>query len=170
MAIPGANTGSFTDPLRLKLVPMTEEHARQICRWRYEGEYAVYNAASWEEMAERGEEFADPDIRARQYFSAVDDNGELCGFAQFFPLVGVTRIGLGLRPDLCGRGLGSRFAAMIASEARRRKPGDEIDLEVFTWNRRAIRAYEKAGFVRTDTYVRPTPAGPAEFHCMVYRG
>lgn len=151
-----------------RLVPMTEEHGRQICDWRYDGDYAIYNWKPWEEMEKTGEEFADPEIRAQQYCSAIDADGQLCGFAQLFPMVGVTRLGLGLRPDLCGHGWGSRFVEMIVEAAKRRKPGDEIDLEVLTWNARAIRAYEKAGFVRTDTYVRQTPTGPAEFHCMVY--
>jgi len=56
----------------------------------------------------------------------------------------------------------------IVKEARRRAPHDEIDLEVLTWNDRAIRTYEKAGFERTDTYRRMTPSGMAQFHCMVY--
>jgi ribosomal protein S18 acetylase RimI-like enzyme len=206
-----------------RLMPMNEDHARQICEWRYDGPYAIYNWSSWEELCLKHEEFTDPEIRAQQYLSAIDVSetvgtsvgytigsigaanttnfdstgsigaidrsiGEagttgaivdgvanaaspdrLCGFAQLFPLVGVTRLGLGLRPDLCGRGLGSAFSKLIAQEARTRRPANEIDLEVLVWNTRAIKAYERAGFHIADTYERGTPTGPDIFHCMVYR-
>ena len=90
------------------------------------------------------------------------------GFAQLFPMEGVTRLGLGMRPDWCGLGMGKRFVQSIVAEARRRRPEDEIDLEVLAWNERAIRTYRNAGFQLTDTYERMTPTGKALFHCMVY--
>lgn len=151
-----------------KVVPMTEQHAETICGWRYEPPYDLYGWDSWATMRRLEIEFGDPDLRQRQYAAVTDDRGELQGFAQFFPLLGVIRLGLGMRPDLCGRGLGPYFVSMIVEEAQRRAPEGEVDLEVLIWNRRAIRAYEKAGFRITDTYFRQTPDGSAQFHCMVY--
>lgn len=121
-------------------------------------------------------EFADPLIRIEQYSAVVDEDDSLCGFVQFFPIVGVTRLGLGLHPNLCGqaetqgkgKGLGAAFVKLLVQEAKRRAPLNEIDLEVFVWNERAIRTYVKAGFAITDTYERQTPTGMATFHCMVY--
>ena len=97
-------------------------------------------------------------------------NGMLSGFVQFFPIVGVTRLGLGLRPDLCGKGggIGTQFVQLLVQEAQRRTPRQEIDLEVLVWNERAIQTYERAGFTITDTYEKWTPTGMADFHCMVY--
>lgn len=74
-----------------------------------------------------------------------------------------------MRPDLLGKGMGAAFVQAIVGDASQRHPEDEIDLEVLTWNNRAIRAYQKAGFFITDTYERPTPEGMGEFHCMVYQ-
>lgn len=153
-----------------RLVPMREEHGRDVCMWNYPPPYDLYHWDPWEWMVARGEEFGDPRIREAQFRSVLDESGELCGFAQFFPMVGVTRLGLGLRPDLCGKGSGTAFVRSIVSEAKRSAPGNEIDLEVLTWNQRAIRTYERAGFVITDTYERPTPDGSGEFHCMVWTG
>ncbi|AEI46160.1 GNAT family N-acetyltransferase [Paenibacillus mucilaginosus] len=153
-----------------RLAPLTEEQARVICTWTYPPPYDIYNWKPWETLLVRGEEFADPDIRQKQYRSVLDEEGRLTGFAQLFPMAGVTRLGLGLRPDLRGSGLGTAFVRAIAEEALRQKPANEIDLEVLTWNTRAIRTYEKAGFEITDTYERMTPNGPAEFHCMVWTG
>ncbi|MDR6554410.1 GNAT family N-acetyltransferase [Paenibacillus qinlingensis] len=158
------------------VVPLTETACQELCTWRYPAPYAIYNWPSWETMLDNQSEFADPLIRDEQYRGVVDINGTLLGFVQFFPIVGVTRLGLGLRPDLCGqggankRGLGTQFVQLLVAEAQRRSPEQEIDLEVLVWNERAIRAYQRAGFTMTDNYEKWTPTGPADFHCMVYTG
>lgn len=164
------------DPTLLwHVVPMQEEQAREVCGWRYPAPYDVYNWSPWEELAARHEEFADPELRREQYAAVVDADKHLVGFAQWFPLSGydggvILRLGLGLKPELCGqgRGLGEMFVRLLVEEAHRRSPGCQVDLEVLVWNDRAIRTYRNAGFAVTDTYVRGTPTGPAEFHCMVY--
>jgi [ribosomal protein S18]-alanine N-acetyltransferase len=141
----------------------------EICTWAYPAPYELYNWPSWEDLIKKEAEFADAEIRLSQYAAVVDAAEGLCGFVQFFPIVGVTRLGLGLRPDLCGHGNGLQLLMLAVEEAKRRAPKNEIDLEVLVWNERAIKAYRKAGFAITDTYVRGTTSGPAEFHCMVYR-
>ena len=153
-------------PYRIR--EMTEADGRAICGWRYEPPYDIYASEAWEAMVSGAKEFADPYIRAAQYASVDDECGDLIGFAQFFPIVGVTRLGLGLRPDRCGQGYGLPFVRAIVAEAKRRTPEHEIDLEVLVWNDRARKVYERAGFHLTDTYERGTPTGLAEFHCMVY--
>ncbi|MBD2845488.1 GNAT family N-acetyltransferase [Paenibacillus sp. IB182496] len=152
----------------MMLVPLSVFHARQICDWRYPSPYERFNWPAWADMVRSGSDFGDRRVRRRQFAAIVDPWGGLLGFAQFFPLVGVLRLGLGLHPELCSRGLGARFVRLIADEARRRAPGEQIDLEVLTWNTRAIRAYERAGFCITDTYERDSTHGRAQFHCMVY--
>ncbi|SFJ74343.1 Protein N-acetyltransferase, RimJ/RimL family [Paenibacillus sp. UNC496MF] len=155
-------------PPRFRVAPLTEELAEQLSTWRYEPPFDFYNWTSWQVMLELGMEFGDPDVRNRQYAAVLDENGEFVGFAQFFPLLGLTRIGLGLRPDLCDRGLGVPFVKAIVAEAIRRAPHDEIDLEVHAWNVRAIRTYQRAGFVIADTYGKQTHTGVVEVYCMCY--
>lgn len=183
---------SLTLPWRV--VPLTETACQELCTWSYPAPYDLYNWSPWTTMLSEQSEFADPQIREDQYRGVVDEWGTLQGFVQFFPIVGVTRLGLGLRPDLCGKGgasnsegrgesgsnntgtdglrngLGSQFVQLLVAEAQRRTPEQEIDLEVLVWNERAIRAYQRAGFTITDTYEKWTPTGPADFHCMVYTG
>lgn len=154
--------------IRFRVVPMNIRHCQDICTWEYEPPYDIYQWSSWSQMEEEAEEFGDDEIRATQYICVLDEEDTLIGYAQLFPLVGVTRLGLGMRPELCGQGLGTEFVQCIVDEARRRRPDDEIDLEVLEWNHRARKAYYKAGFRETDRYERPTPKGPMEFLCMVY--
>lgn len=161
----------ISSPVIFHAVPMTAAHAKDICTWHYKAPYNIYGWLSWEQMEALGIEFGDPRIRREQYVSIMNQNDELCGFAQLFPLDGevrTVRLGLGMRPDLCGQGTGHLFVSAIIEEARKRYPRREIDLEVLTWNQRAIRAYRKAGFTITDAYERRTPNGVKPFYCMVY--
>lgn len=153
----------------LHIVPMDELHAESICSWRYPEPYEQYNWQSWQDMQASSCEFGDAQIRAEQYVAILNHTQELIGFAQFFPMLGVTRLGFGMHPDYCGDGNGACFTRVIVEEAKKRAPNNEIDLEVFTWNHRAYKAYQKAGFVHTDTYERPSPDGSSAVHCMVFR-
>jgi ribosomal-protein-alanine N-acetyltransferase len=156
------------DLSRCCIVPMSEQHGREICAWKNDPPYAVYNWPDWGELVEQQDQFADARIRTYQYASLINADDELCGFIQFFPMEGLTRLGLGLRPDLCGQGLGVGFVELAVAEARRRAPNQAIDLEVLDCNRRAYQVYERAGFVYEQTYERETPSGLQTFHCLVY--
>jgi [ribosomal protein S18]-alanine N-acetyltransferase len=154
--------------LRISFVPMTEEHAKAICDWKYEPPYDLYHWKPWHELERNNEEIANPAIREEQYASALSHDGTLIGFVQFFPLSGWTRLGLGLHPEARGRGWGEAFVRAIVNEALQRDPNRTIDLEVLVWNERARRVYEKAGFQVTDQYERMTPSGIGDFYCMEY--
>lgn len=148
------------------LVPMTEEHAREISAWRYEAPYDIYNWKDWHELVQSREEIGDPEIRKEQYRSVLLADGTLAGFAQLFPLTGWVRLGLGMKPELRGRGWGEAFVRSIVREARSLFPHRRVDLEVLVWNSRALRTYRKAGFEISDEYDRPIPSGKARFYCM----
>ncbi|AKG36972.1 GNAT family N-acetyltransferase [Paenibacillus durus] len=158
----------ISSPVIFHVVPMTSAHAKDICGWQYKAPYNIYGWLAWDKMEALGIEFGDPRIRREQYVSVLDEKDNLCGFAQLFPMVGTVRLGIGMRPDLCGHGLGHLFVGAIVREALKRYPSREVDLEVLTWNQRAIRAYRKCGFTITDTYERRTPNGEKPFYCMVY--
>lgn len=154
---------------RFYAVPMEESHGKEICSWVYNPPYNIYGFLPWEQMKALEIEFGDPKLRQDQYISVLNASRDLVGFAQIFPMVNVSRLGLGLRPDLCGQGLGKSFVELVVQESLRRHPGLEVDLEVLTWNERAIRTYLHAGFRITDEYARRTPDGMGNFYCMVYQ-
>lgn len=153
----------------LRLEPMTEQDGRAICDWRYPEPYHLFRWPAWEDMVKQEKEFGDPLIRDRQYLAARKD-GQLVGYVQLFPMERTVRIGMGLRPDCCDRGWGTHLTRLVIQEASRRQPSAEVDLEVEKWNRRAIRTYEKAGFVVADQYDRRAVHGIVSVYCMVHRG
>jgi ribosomal-protein-alanine N-acetyltransferase len=135
---------------RWVLAPMTQAEAEEIATWRYPGEYAFYNA-DW--IPEGLAELLDPARRRDEYASARAD-GELEGFVQLAPAPGpATEIGLGLRPDLTGRGLGAAFTQAAIALARAHG-AERITLAVAAFNLRAIRVYERAGVAETGRHVR----------------
>ncbi|CAI6082905.1 GNAT family N-acetyltransferase [Cohnella sp. JJ-181] len=155
---------------QFQIWPMSESDAAAVCEWRYPAPYEQFRWPPWTTMIRSGKEFGDPEIRRRQYVSVCDESSALVGYAQFFPMEGVVRLGMGMRPDRCGHGSGAAFARAIALEAGSRHPGAQIDLEVETWNTRAIRAYEKAGFRIADEYKRQAVHGEVAVYCMVFGG
>jgi ribosomal-protein-alanine N-acetyltransferase len=161
--------------MKLLVIQLTEQHCKEICSWHYEAPYDIYNWPSWGHMLSQDLQFADPHIRETQFAGVVRVEGEhnrkseLIGYVQFFPLYQVTRLGLGIRPNLCDKGLGALFMETILSAAKERNPNQEIDMEVHTWNERAQKTYTNAGFVRTDEYDRMTTSGVEIFYCMVYK-
>ena len=75
-------------------------------------------------------------------------------------------VGLGLRPDLTGRGLGLGFVAAVLALGRERFGPVGFRLSVAVFNERAIRVYERAGFVRGETFLSPVGGVATAFLLM----
>ncbi len=152
----------------LRMTEMTEAYAIQISGWKYPGEFALYNLPPWETMRADGWALCDPEKRKTDYRAFVTAEGQLAAFtrATFDPL-GIM-LGVGANPDCLSLGYGSEAIRQTVAQLADRHPGVTIYLEVRTWNKRAVRSYEKSGFVIRETVEQETYAGPGEFYRMVY--
>lgn len=163
--------------MRFAIAPLTSTEASEILTWTYPEPYSFYNAGV-EEGPEGMEEMLDG-----SHVGVHDDSGALIGFFAFghgaqVPgghLVGAYRddlldVGLGLRPDMTGKGVGASFmeAGLGYAAAAYRPRG--FRLSVATFNQRAITVYERVGFVRGATFISVTPNGDAEFLLMTRVG
>lgn len=126
----------------MRVEPLTDEQATEIAEWRYEFPYEWYDTSS---DPRRIELFANP-ARRTHLRAVVDDDGELVGFFNFVPEGNEVRLGLGMRPDLTGRGLAQPFIEAGLDYARREWRPRMFRLWVARWNERALRAYRRAGF------------------------
>jgi ribosomal-protein-alanine N-acetyltransferase len=145
---------------------MDEAAAGAIAEWRYPGEYGFYDLSA--DPDDLGE-MLDRSRWEEEYFR-VDRDGCLAGFWQIKPARGeVTEIGLGLAPELTGRGLGTAFvlAGVDLTVASTRTA--VVALDVAEFNRRARTVYERVGFRAVRTLVRETPQGPLSFIAMELR-
>jgi ribosomal-protein-alanine N-acetyltransferase len=141
------------------VTPMTQAEAEEVAAWRYPGEYAFYDADSAPEALA---ELVDPARRGEDYFAARGRDGSLEGFVQLEAAGDGVEIGVGLRPDLTGRGLGLAFTNAAIDLARHRG-AERITLVVAAFNVRAIRVYERARFVETGRHMRHLAGRDWEF-------
>ncbi|MFJ7934925.1 GNAT family N-acetyltransferase [Sporosarcina sp. NPDC096371] len=140
---------------------MTQEQAEDIAySWHYDGEYSFYDMeADQEDLVE----FLDPEKRGDYTFIVLKDH-TLVGFFSFTKIEANTiDIGLGMRPDLTGGGDGLAFVKAGVAFAESTFTPDKITLSVVTFNKRAIKVYEKAGFEAGSTFMQDTNGSRYEF-------
>ena len=141
--------------------PLTQADAEAISRWHYPEPYSFYD---WSADEDDFAELLDPS-RRRDSYTAVDDaEGELIGYVSFKPNGPDTiEIGLGLRPDHTGRGLGVVFVEAGLEHARSARHPAEFSLAVAAFNGRAITVYRRAGFREVRRYTHHTNGADWEF-------
>jgi ribosomal-protein-alanine N-acetyltransferase len=139
---------------------MREAEALQIAGWRYEPPYSFYD---WDADPNDLALLLSKEHREGRYFSAFAEDGGLIGFLEFGTDADDVIVGLGLRPDYTGRGLGLGFLEAGMAFARERFHPNRFRLSVATFNQRAIRVYERAGFVALRTYDHETNGGVFPF-------
>ena len=153
-------------------VVMNNEQARAVVAWRYEAPYDFYDMAHDSEGLE--ELLGPPELRRGYYavlsgkelvgFFCYGPGGQLSGFD--YPDDGSVDVGLGLRPDLTGKGLGLEFIRAGLAFARRRFSPAGLRLIVAIFNERAISVYEHAGFRRVEAFTHHTNGANYPFLLM----
>lgn len=136
---------------------MNEKRASEIISWKYEAPYNFYNLTESEESLK--------ELLEGGYRAVLDISGELAGFfclgksAQVPSLrsaeiysENLTDIGLGMKPELTGRGNGAGFLSCIFECMDNELDVPALRLTVAAFNQRAIRLYEKMGFMRQDEF------------------
>lgn len=147
------------------LVPMNADYANEIAHnWKYDGIYAFYNMTSDEDDLK---EFLDPANWDGKYFAVLGSNKDLVGFFQFDFRHDVVEIGLGLKPELTGKGLGKGFVSAGLEYIQKSNPGvRRVVLNVACFNERAVRLYKSLGFTVTNTKKVETNGSLYDFFTM----
>lgn len=158
---------------------MTKAYAWDIASWKYDPPYNIYNGIDSEEFIE--------ELLSGNYYAVTDsedekDNKDLIGYYCFGDVAKVPAgteynvyeddmldIGLGIKPNLCGRGLGYRFLRSGLKFGRYYFKKDNYRITVAMFNKRAIDLYEKLGFVKIDSFRRNSNNGEDTFLTMGLR-
>jgi len=137
---------------------MTATAARAIVHWRYAEPYALYNMGGSDEAA---------DVRylldvVNDYHAIHNELGELVGFCCFgrqaqvpggdYALAALD-VGLGMRPDLTGQGLGTALLAAILEFAAHEIGPTRWRATIASFNTRSQRIFTKAGFQPVQTFL-----------------
>jgi RimJ/RimL family protein N-acetyltransferase len=118
-------------------------YASEVAMWHYEAPYDFYDLTSDPHDAA---EMRDP-AHAPHYRAVFGDRDDLLDAFWYFDWQGdVVDVGIGLRPELTGRGLGESFLHAQLDYATSEWAPATFRLFVAAWNGRAIRLYERLGF------------------------
>ncbi len=139
-------------PLRqLAFGPVDRTDIELMTSWHYPPPYDIYNLnhpPSEQEIAD----WLDPAIHCH---ALVNGDGEMLAFVTFGPdgQVGggdysadALDIGMGVRPDLTGQGLGRRFAQAVIKFAIATYQPSALRVTIAAFNQRAIRVWENLEF------------------------
>ncbi len=131
---------------------MKEEYARQITSWVYTGDYTDYNLPSYEECINKKYGIVREDRKDNYTVYVLDD--EVIFYSNMKMMDNnKIYIGVGLKPEYCGKGLGNYFLNDCVEDLKVKYPEYTLYLEVRIWNKRAIKSYEKLGFKVTGTKI-----------------
>ena len=134
---------------KMNILAMTPEYARLLSLWKYEGIYSFYD-----HNEKNIEGYMDG-----THYACTNEDGELIGYFCFgndarIPTIeknvyddNFIDIGLGLKPNLCGKGFGLSFINLGLEYAEKFLQAKCFRLSVAAFNVRAIKVYTKIGFV-----------------------
>ena len=149
------------------VVPMNSKYAKEmICNWKYDGIYHIYDY-KYEE-----DDLLDENKWGIEKFAVLNEKhilvGELTveflkkklnpheeGCVVDYSIVKIEPngnydmwLGWGLKPELCGRGLGLKFISECINFSLKKfnYNGEYVKCAVAVFNERAIKVYKKLGF------------------------
>ena len=150
-----------------KIAMLSQKNALIIAdKWHYNGQYAFYDMKNDQEDYD---EIISPQLRKNNYFQVLDEDDNLVAFFCLDPdkeKKEQVEVGLGLAPDLTGRGLGSEFMSVIENYVKNNYDYQVIILAVADFNLRAIKVYQTAGYVITGTEMVHSNGGIYKFNIM----
>ena len=129
--------------MKLTIEPATPASLDEVGKWVYGPPYEFYDRDT------------DGHVKnPERFYEARDENRELVGFYYFEQQSDALEYGLGMRPDLTGRGLGLEFVEAGLEFARTLFQPAKIRLNVAAFNDRARIVYERAGFHVVGRHIR----------------
>ena len=138
---------------------LNPQQALSILNWHYVSPYDYYNfdAGYFQENLCY---LLDP---KNAVFSILNNDGELEGFCSFGLDAQVSGgryrdealdIGMGIRPDLTGQGLGKYYALSTAQYGGRHFKAKQLRVTIAAFNQRAQRVWKQIGFKQVEKFVK----------------
>ena len=133
---------------------MQQDNAMIIAdEWKYEEPYSFYDMTA--DLDDYNELVNEALRNKNEWFEAHADD-ELVGYFCLCIENDNIDIGLGLRPDYCGRGMGKQFLTDIICFIERSYAYSTLSMDVAAFNKRAIKVYNSCGFKETHSFLQHT--------------
>ena len=157
--------------MAIDIRPVAEPDIREFITWRYEPPYDGYNITG--DAEELVAYFTLASVDCHSLF----EDDELIGFCTFGSDAQVPGgdyfqnrldIGLGIRPDLTGKGNGSSYVKAVVNHALTKQA--TLRATIAQQNLRAIRVWEANGFARTQACESPSVVMGTDRFAIYERG
>jgi ribosomal-protein-alanine N-acetyltransferase len=143
--------------------PLRWNDALVVGRWQYPAPYELYDLGPIPLLVSVPLHWLLAPLGRMGFYAVDSEDDQLVGVFSFRKLGRTVELGLALRPDLTGRKIGQGYVEAGMDFARGTFAPAAFRLDVATFNQRAIRVYERAGFVAGPRFIRSTRLGPYEF-------
>lgn len=151
---------------------INEDDVIDISNWKYKDEYCIYSMSQSKELFD--------ELTDGSYYAVDDENRHLVGYFCVGKSAKVPNrydynvykdnsyldMGLGLRPNLCGQGNGHSFVKAGIDYFSQKLGINKYRLTVASFNIRAIKVYERAGFCYNTSFIKVS--NNIEFNVMTY--
>ncbi len=145
-----------------------ENDKKEICSWKYKGDYSIYNLPSYDEQKNINRGFCNADYE-KNYYVFFDGN-KLVSFVNLHEEDNEVFLGIGVNPICLNMGYGKRTIELACQISKKRYGSKPLYLGVRTWNKRAINCYKAVGFeIDGDQFELTTLIGKGVFYRMVRR-
>ena len=145
--------------MKINYRPSDEKSAREFLMWHYETPYDIYNCPH-EDVEKYIQYNIDP---ANNVYAIFDQAGQLiayCSYGKDAQVPGgdysenALDIGMMVKPELTGRGMGSSFAREVIQNGLHKYTANKLRVTIAAFNKRAIRTWEKNGFQHKQNFKR----------------
>jgi [ribosomal protein S18]-alanine N-acetyltransferase len=123
---------------------MTIDEAVAVASWRYSGDWSVYDLST-----------PQPIIDHLVSYRSVASGDEVVGFyctgvearvADMAEDPAILDVGMGMHPELVGRGNGTHFGEVVLRDLQAHHPGVTLRVVVQSWNGRSLALTHRLGF------------------------
>ena len=148
--------------MKLEFRKPTEADSREIAAWKFEGEYSFYD----NDKTESKKEWAMNLHKQENAYAIYNENNELIGNCCFEFDEEEVLFGIQMKPSLTGKGMGAEVVTAILEFGREKHKFNQISLLVAQFNKRAIKVYERLGFVVREEFMWYVNGEEKEFYEM----
>lgn len=148
--------------MNLQFKKPTENDAKDIAKWTYEGDYSFYN----NDKTEAKKDWAMNIHNEENTFAIYDEKNTLIGNCSFTYEDDQLMFGVQMRPDLTGKGMGTKIVETILNFGKEKYNFNALELLVAKFNKRAIRVYEKLEFEIIEEFTWYVNGEETEFIAM----
>ncbi|MTI71711.1 MAG: GNAT family N-acetyltransferase [Firmicutes bacterium] len=140
----------------------TSKDGIDISTWKYQGIYSFYN----NDKTEAKNQWALNIDKEDNTFVIYNKENELIGNCSFEYDDNKYMLGVQMKPQMTGKGMGTEIVKSILDFGRQRYNFQSIELLVAKFNKRAIRIYKKLGFYIIDEFIWNVNNEETEFIAM----